>query len=138
MGNKARSLRKQPTDAERFLREHLRNRRLAGCKFRRQEPIGQYVVDFVCVPPRLVIEVDGGQHSGQVDYDAKRTAYLESLGYRVVRFWNNKVLGDIDSVLEHIPEIVSKNPSPRPSPGGRGGNAAAPDCRAPLPGEGGV
>jgi very-short-patch-repair endonuclease len=136
MSGKARSLPKQPTDAERLLWRRLRNRRLAGCKFRRQEPIGRYVVDFVCLHPRLVIEVDGGQHSEKLEHDAKRTAYLESLGYQVVRFWNNEVLGDIDSVLGHILEIVNKSPSPQPSPGGRGGDAPRLGPIGEGPGEG--
>ena len=104
-GNKttrARELRKNPTDAERRLWRTLRYRQVLGCRFRRQAEIGPYIVDFVCFEKRLVIEVDGGQHAGQEEYDAGRTAWLESQGFRVIRFWNNQVLEEIDGVQEVI------------------------------------
>ena len=83
---KARQLRKNPTEAERVLWQHLRLRQLEGYKFRRQQPIGQYIVDFVCFEHRLVIELDGGQHSQQNSYDSQRAAWMERQGFRVLRF----------------------------------------------------
>ena len=87
------------TDAERLLWQHLRNRQLGEYKFRRQRPIGPYIVDFVCLEKKLVIEVDGGQHAGQMESDSKRSDYLKEKGYRVMRFWNNEVLKETESVL---------------------------------------
>ena len=80
---------------------------MAGCKFRRQHPIGPYVCDFICIERRLVIEVDGGQHAGQVDADKARSAFLESMGFTVVRFWNHEVLTRTEAVLEKIFQLVS-------------------------------
>ncbi|MEK6550648.1 MAG: endonuclease domain-containing protein [Pseudomonadota bacterium] len=119
----ARRLRKQQTEAEQRLWKHLRNRRFCGYKFRRQAPIGRYVVDFVCISPKIVIEVDGGQHALRVNEDMERTRYLESLGYCVIRFWNTDVLRNIESILEVVQNTVNMIPSPQPSPEGRGGNA---------------
>ena len=99
---KARQLRNNPTDAERTLWSILRGRQVSGRKFRRQAPIGPYIVDFVCHDNGLVIEVDGGQHTEQANYDAERAAWLESRGYRVIRFWNNQVLEETDAVREAI------------------------------------
>ena len=99
---RAKRLRRDSTDAERALWRHLRNKRLLGYKFRRQAPIGQYIVDFVCFSQNLIVELDGGQHLTQRDYDAKRTEWLQSRGFRVLRFWDNEALGDVDSVLERI------------------------------------
>ena len=96
--NRARELRKTSTDTERALWRHLRLRQLGGYKFRRQQPIGQYIVDFVCLDKRLIIELDGGQHSERFDYDSARTAWLEVQGFRLLRFWNNQVLDEIDAV----------------------------------------
>ena len=89
------------TDAERRLWSRLRDRQLGGYKFRRQAPIGDYIDDFLCEEKRLVVEVDGGQHA-DLGKDQARTAVLESLGYRVVRYWNNEVLATTDGVLEHL------------------------------------
>ncbi|MFH0342769.1 MAG: endonuclease domain-containing protein, partial [Chromatiales bacterium] len=116
----ARALRKNSTEAERCLWSRLRGRRLEGAKFRRQPVLGPYVVDFLCLEPRLVIEVDGGQHAEQVSNDLQRTESLKGLGYRVIRFWNHEVLGDLDAVLESIRAALVGIPSPPPSPGGRG------------------
>jgi very-short-patch-repair endonuclease len=80
----------------------VRDRRLAGMKFRRQHPLGGYFVDFVCLERRLVVELDGGQHALRQGYDGRRTAVLESLGFRVIRFWNDDVLLRTDSVLEAV------------------------------------
>lgn len=98
---RARDLRANMTDAERRLWQGLRGRQLAGYKFRRQVPIGPYIVDFACLEARLVIEVDGGQHLGSAE-DQARDAWLRSEGYRVLRFWNHEVLQQTTDVLEHI------------------------------------
>ena len=117
----ARKLRKHPTDAENLLWKHLRAKRLNGYKFRRQHVIEPYIVDFFCMETGLIVEVDGGQHDEKREYDNERTAFLESRGYRVIRFWNNEILDDIDIVLERIMKILD-DPSPQPSPEGRGGD----------------
>jgi adenine-specific DNA-methyltransferase len=110
---RARSLRRDQTDAERVLWQHLRNRRLLGCKFRRQHPIGPFFVDFVCLELMLVIEIDGGQHALDIERDAERTAYLGSKGFSVLRFWNNQVLSETESVLEKIYQVLrGHSPSP--------------------------
>ena len=116
----ARPLRRQSSDAERVLWRHLRARRLMGYKFRRQVVMEPYIVDFVCLEAGLIIEADGGQHSNQVTYDTRRTVVLEGMGYRVLRFWNHEVLGELQSVLEQIRTALIEAPSPQPSPGGRG------------------
>ena len=92
------------TDAERVLWGALRSRQLAGCKFRRQQPLGRFVVDFVCLEKRLVIEVDGGQHAeqDQAAHDAQRTAWLEANDFRVLRFWDHEVLQQLAGVKETI------------------------------------
>ena len=90
--SRARALRNQPTLAEQHLWQYLRGKQMHGIKFRRQQTIGGYIVDFISMEKKLIIELDGGQHAEQADYDAARTAYLESEGYRVLRFWNNQVL----------------------------------------------
>jgi very-short-patch-repair endonuclease len=84
----------------------LRGRRFLGLKFKRQKPLGNYIVDFVCLSPKLIVEVDGGQHSDQIDYDTCRDQWLSNEGYTVLRFWNNQILGDTTSVLEAIRETV--------------------------------
>ena len=99
---KARTLRKHSTDAERALWRLLRSRRLQGFKFRRQVPMGDYIVDFVCFEAMLVVEVDGGHHLEQSSSDDERTRWLESEGFRVLRFWNNQVLKEPGAVLETI------------------------------------
>ena len=99
---KARQLRKNPTDAERALWSILRKRQVPGYRFRRQAPVGPYIVDFVCFENKLVIEVDGGQHAQQADYDSARTAWLASQGFRVMRFWNSEVLEEPEAVREAI------------------------------------
>ncbi len=99
---RSRGLRKDPSDAERALWGILRKRGVQGHRFRRQAPVGPYIVDFVCFEIRLVIEVDGGQHAEQADYDAARTAWLESQGFRVMRFWNNEVLEQMGAVKEAV------------------------------------
>ncbi|MFM5522505.1 endonuclease domain-containing protein [Aeromonas jandaei] len=100
----AKRLRRDATLAEQKLWQQLRNRRLAGLKFRRQMPIGPYVVDFICLEQGLVIEVDGSQHGTQANqmHDEVRTAYLNQQGFRVIRVWNNDVLSQMEVVLAHI------------------------------------
>ncbi|HEY0113539.1 MAG TPA: endonuclease domain-containing protein [Allosphingosinicella sp.] len=102
----ARKLRRASTDAETHLWHHLRGRRLHGYKFRRQHPIGPHVVaDFACEEARLIIELDGGQHS-ESPADAVRTATIEATGYHVLRFWNHDVLQNTDGVLEVIAQSL--------------------------------
>ena len=116
----ASDLRRNMTEAEKRVWSHLRGRRLNGFKFRRQWSLGPYVADFCCIERRLVIEIDGGQHSHEKD--AKRTADLNAMGYRVVRFWNNDVLCNLDGVLISLLAELSSNPHPRPLPqAGEGG-----------------
>ncbi len=93
---------------------------MAGYKFRRQVVIEPYIVDFVCLEARLIVEADGGQHLEQVEDDLKRSVFLESLGYKVIRFWNHEILGDIHTVLEAIHGYLIEAPSPSPLPGGEG------------------
>ena len=97
----ARRLRANQTDAETVLWNGIRNRQIDGQKFARQVPIGRYICDFVCQEKQIVIEVDGGQHSESVE-DAVRDRYLIAEGYRVLRFWNNDVLGNLEGVLMTI------------------------------------
>ena len=97
----ARQLRANQTDAETVLWNRIHNRQLDGHKFARQVPIGRYICDFVCREKQIVIEVDGGQHSDSPE-DAVRDRYLAAEGYRVLRFWNNEVLGNLEGVLVTI------------------------------------
>ena len=111
----ARNLRTNQTDAEQLLWRHQRNRLFIGTKFRRQQIIEPYIVDFVCFEQRLIVELDGGQHADKVERDAMRTVYLESQGFRVARFWNNEVLSNIEGVLEAIgSELIPPHPGPLP------------------------
>ena len=105
---RARRLRRAGTDAEKTLWRRLRAHQIFGAKFRRQERVGPFIVDFCCLDPKLVVEVDGGQHAERMDADAKRTAYLERCGYRVVRFWNGDVLRETDAVVARIAEEVER------------------------------
>ena len=99
--NLAGKLRKDPTPAERRLWSRIRNDQL-GVTFRRQHAIGNYIPDFVCIEKKLILELDGSQHLEQQEYDEERTKYLNSLGYKVVRFWNNDVMKDMDGVISAI------------------------------------
>ena len=100
--NKARALRKNQTDVERLLWKHLRNRQLYGYKFRRQLPIEPFIADFACLELKLVIELDGGQHANQINYDNQRSLLLEQRGFKVIRFWNNEVIENTAGVLEAL------------------------------------
>jgi very-short-patch-repair endonuclease len=115
----ARKLRKNPTKAENLLWQKLRNRQLEGSKFRRQQPVGPYILDFVNFEKRIVIEVDGGQHAILKDKDKKRDAWLNAEGFEVMRFWNNEVFENLDGVLQVIRSKLT-TPSPDPSHQGRG------------------
>ena len=106
---RARRLRSVPTDAEAKLWYHLRARRLNGHKFVRQEPIGPYTVDFICRDHRLIVEVDGGQHADNAR-DAVRDKWLTDRHYRILRFWNNDVLGNMTGVLETIATALAEAP----------------------------
>ena len=123
----ARRLRVNQTDAETVLWNRLRNRQIEGYKFVRQQPINGHICNFVCRERSLVVEVDGGQHNESTD-DVVRDRWLADEGYRVLRFWNNDVLGNIEGVLSQIQsEIRGESPSPRPSPReGRGEGEDAP------------
>jgi very-short-patch-repair endonuclease len=102
VSERAKLLRRNQTDAEARLWFHLRRRQLDGFGFRRQHPIGPYIVDFACLAEKLIVELDGGQHAEQVTADEQRTKWLEGRGYRVIRFWNNDVLQNTDGVLQNI------------------------------------
>jgi len=101
----AKELRQNQTDAETLLWKHLRAKRFMGLKFKRQKPVGRYIVDFICLECHLILEADGGQHMGEVD--AERDAWLQSKGFTVLRFWNNDILARTDEVLEKIRQVVA-------------------------------
>lgn len=101
-------LRKEPTPAERKLWAYLRNDQL-GVSFRRQHAIGNYIPDFVCIERKLIIELDGGQHVEQADYDEVRTQYLELQGYKVIRFWNHEIMNDLNGVMRVIQAALGKD-----------------------------
>ncbi|MZG54171.1 MAG: endonuclease domain-containing protein [Nitrospinae bacterium] len=103
----SRNLRNNSTDAETKLWSALRSRQLGNFKFRRQVPIGKYIVDFICHEKKLIVEVDGGQHL-ESNTDEKRTVWLQSRGYRVIRFWNDQVLKETDAVLEEIIRVLNQ------------------------------
>ncbi len=106
---KAKALRADVPDAEKLLWSHLRAGQMEGHKFRRQHPIGPYVADFACVKSKLVIEVDGFTHTsdGEVAHDKKRDAYMVSFGWHILRFWNEHIYRDIDTVLGEIIDTLS-------------------------------
>lgn len=103
---RARNLRRNLTDAEAFLWQRIRGRQLRGYRFRRQAPIGQFVVDFVCFEAKLIVELDGGQHQAQIRYDARRTRMLEQQGFLILRFWNDQVFRETTAVLERIGQVI--------------------------------
>ena len=115
----ARRLRSNQTDVEKLLWQHLRNRRLNSVKFRRQHPIGRYIVDFVSLERKLIIELDGGQHNSELGRkrDATRVSWLNKEGFKILRFWNNEVIENLDEVLQVISNTLTL-----PSPGRRGEN----------------
>jgi very-short-patch-repair endonuclease len=116
--NRARELRQTETQAEQIIWSWLRDYKLNGVKFRRQQPICKYIVDFASFEKKLIIEIDGGQHSFEEnkDNDDVRTAWLESQGFRVLRFWNNEVSSNLDGVFVQIGEPLEVHPHPSPLP----------------------
>ena len=122
---RAKQLRGSQTDAESELWFHLRAHRFMGLKFKRQKPVGTYIVDFICIEHGVVIELDGGQHNdAQKDYDVVRDRYLASLGLTVFRFWNDEVLKDTNAVLERLRTLLA--PLPLVGEGGPKGRERAP------------
>jgi very-short-patch-repair endonuclease len=115
---RARQMRKNPTEAERLLWRRLRFWQVDGFKFRRQQSLGNYIVDFVCLEKRLIIEIDGGQHAEHAHYDSVRDAWLRDSGFVVLRFWNNEVLKNIDTITELIAKELQNTPFLIPSPQG--------------------
>ena len=111
---RAQQLRNNATDAEQVLWWRLRGRQLEGFKFSRQIPVGPFICDFLCRERKLIVELDGGQHAASPS-DIRRTAYLEQEGYRVIRFWNNDVLGNVEGVLQTILQALTPDPPPAPS-----------------------
>jgi len=117
----ARRLRRRSTDSGQHLWRHLRDRQIEGLKFRRQQPIGQYVVDFVNLEKKVVVELDGGQHALHPD-DKIRDKWLRAEGYKVLRFWDNEVFSNLEGVLENIRNaLLTPHPVPLPQ-GERGDN----------------
>ncbi|MBY7193410.1 DUF559 domain-containing protein [Escherichia ruysiae] len=113
----ARYLRRNLTPQERKLWRYLRSRRFGDFKFRRQHPVGSYILDFACCSARVVVELDGGLHDSTVAYDTRRTRWLESQSWTVLRFWNNEIDCNEEAVLEIILQELSRlSPSPQPSP----------------------
>ncbi len=119
----ARALRREMTDSERKLWTHLRGGQL-GVKFRRQHPLGNYIADFVCLEPRLVVELDGSQHQAHQEYDARRESYLRAQGFEVLRFGSNDPFNHLDGVLQAIAnrldELTAASPHPNLPPAGEG------------------
>ena len=105
---RAKAMRQEMSKAEAKLWQHLRVGRLNGYKFRRQQPIGNYIVDFMCVTPKLIVEAYGGQHTEQAAYDHARTAHLNSLGFTVLRFWNHEILQQTNDVLAEILRVLQE------------------------------
>lgn len=104
---RARDLRKNMTDSERIIWSIIRNRQFYGYRFLRQYCMGQYIVDFICREKKIIIEIDGGQHNKQIniEYDEQRSAYLNSKGYKVVRFWNNEINNNLAGVYKKLQDI---------------------------------
>ena len=111
----AKRLRQDQTDMEHKLWFYLRGRRFQGIKFRRQYPIGRYIVNFICVEKKLIIELDGGQHALASEKDRVRDKWLELYGYKVIRFWNHEIRDNMQGVLERL-YAVAGNPHPSPLP----------------------
>ncbi len=108
--NRARALRSKMTDAERILWQGLRGKQVNGYRFRRQHPIEPFFADFACIEHKLVVELDGGQHQEQLEYDQQRTAFLASQGWRVLRYWNNDVFQNLEGVLSNIAAALGVPP----------------------------
>jgi very-short-patch-repair endonuclease len=117
---RARELRHEAGDAERLVWRLLCDRKLAGCKFQCQHPIGLYFADFACMEKKLVVEIDGEHHAFQIEADARRTELMNSKGWRVVRFWANEVVNNIDGVSTEILTHLTLTLSPHEDVGGEG------------------
>ena len=115
---RAKELRHNETEAEQLIWSWVRSKKLNGVKFRRQQPIGIYIVDFVSFEKKLIIEIDGGQHSFEENKvnDEVRTQWLESQGFRIIRFWNNEVSSNLEGVIAQIKEVLEDHPHPDPLP----------------------
>ncbi len=109
-------LRRSMTNVERMLWKVLKNKQLNGHRFRRQHPVGQYITDFACLEQKTIIELDGGQHSEQLAYDEQRTSFLRAHGWKVLRFWNNDVLNNLEGVFSIIVANLTDSPPSQPSP----------------------
>jgi very-short-patch-repair endonuclease len=130
-----RKLRRGMTDTERALWHILQHRQLSGLKFRRQHPFGSYILDFVCLKTKLVIELDGGQHQQQMHYDDERSEVLAKAGFAVLRFWDNEVLQQAEAVKEKIwATLQERQPHPHPDPPLEGEGELRPG--PPIEGEG--
>jgi len=116
----AKSLRKNNTDIEKLVWRYLKARQFEGIKFRRQQPIGKYIVDFVCFEKKIIIEIDGGQHSVAKERDEERDNWLSGQGFKVLRFWNNEILENIEGVLELIRNHCLLHPPLNPLPSREG------------------
>jgi very-short-patch-repair endonuclease len=108
-------MRNHATGAESFLWQHLRRSQILGRNFRRQEPIGPYIVDFICFDPMLAIEIDGSQHTECMAYDSEPSAFLEGKGFKVIRFWNHQVIAQTDrvhaAIRQHVAGLIG-SPTP--------------------------
>src|SRR5262245_22238141 len=104
------------TETEKYVWSRIRRKQLGGFKFRRQHPLGPFIVDFVCLERKLVLELDGGQHAERADYDAERTEWLEARGYRVFRLWNFEAFKDWEAAEQRIWELLQEGASPDPPP----------------------
>jgi very-short-patch-repair endonuclease len=123
--SRARTLRRNMTEAERQVWRILRLRQMEGHKFRRQVPIGRFIADFACHEARLIIEIDGGQHDLSLAPETERTEFLEGEGYRVLRFWNNEVLANLDGVHRAITEALDRGTPTQTLPHRGGGVSSA-------------
>ena len=105
----ARNLRKNSTIQERRLWNLLKNRQFHNLKFKRQQPIGDYIVDFICKDAKIIIEIDGGQHNEpeNIEYDKSRTEYLNTLGYKIIRFWNNEIYENIEGAILRLKKEIN-------------------------------
>jgi very-short-patch-repair endonuclease len=129
--SRARTMRKKMTDAELKLWNELRGHRLMGLSFRRQLPVGAYIVDFACPSKRLIVEVDGTQHAEAeaAEKDILRTRTLEDLGWTVLRFWNDDVLRDVDNVCLHNVTVAGLTAADAARQGRQAGSAATTEAR---------